>query len=80
MCVLIKCGLGLYMGHLGSKTRSLDQIIEKPCVDNTGHIFHQIFMKFCQNIYLDQILVGIVYRSPGGQKQGHGVKSMKNLV
>ena len=65
MCVLIKSGLGLCMGHLGSKTRSRGQIIEKPCVDNRGHIFHQLFMKFGQNVCFDKIWVGIVYGSSG---------------
>ena len=68
MCVVIKSGLGLYMGHLGSKTRSRGQIIEKPCVDNRGHNFHRIFMKFGQNVCLVKILVGIVYGSSGVKK------------
>ena len=57
----MKSGLVLYIEHLGSKTRSRGQIIEKPCVDKRGHIFHQIFMKFGQNVYLDKIWLGIVY-------------------
>ena len=57
----MKSGLGLYLGHLGSKTRSLGQIIEKPCVDNRGYSFHLIFMKFGQNVYLDEIWVDIVF-------------------
>ena len=61
MCVLMKSRLVLYIEHLGSKTRSLGQIIEKPCVDDRGHIFHQIFMKFGQNVDLDKIWLGIVY-------------------
>ena len=59
MFILMKSGLGLYLGHLGSKTRSLGQIIEQPSVDNRGHSFHPIFMKFGQNVYLDEIWVGI---------------------
>ena len=65
MFILMKSGLGLCMGHLGSKTRSGGQIKGKPCVDDRGHIFHQIFMKFGQNVYLDEIWIGIVYRSSG---------------
>ena len=61
----MKSRLVLYMGHLGSKTRSLGQIKGKPCVDDRGHIFDQIFMKFGQNVYLDEIWIGIVYRSSG---------------
>ena len=35
------------MGHVGSKTRSLCQIIEKPLVCSRGHIFNLTFMKLC---------------------------------
>ena len=55
MFVLVKSGLGLNLGYLVSKTRSLGQIIEKPCVDNIGHSFHLILMKYGQNVYLDNI-------------------------
>ena len=69
MFILMKSGLGLYLGHLGLKTRSLGQklgqIIEKPCVHSRGHSFHPIFMKFGQNVYLDKIWVGIVFGSSG---------------
>ena len=61
----MKSGLVLYMGYLGSKTRSLCQIIEKPCVEDRGHNFHQIFMKFVQNVCLIEIWVAIVYGSSG---------------
>ena len=42
------------MGHLGSKTRSLGQIKEKPCVCVRGCIFQLVFMNFGQNVYLDE--------------------------
>ena len=45
------------MGHVGSKTRSLGQILEKPCVHSKGHIFCLIIMKLGQNVCLDEILV-----------------------
>ena len=35
------------------------------CVDSRGHSFHPIFMKFGQNVYLDEIWVGIVFGSSG---------------
>ena len=38
------------MGHVGLKTRLLDQIIEKPCVHNRGFIFSRMFTKVCQNV------------------------------
>jgi len=40
---------------MGSKTRSLGQIIEKPCEHSRGHIFSPIFMKLGQNDCLDKI-------------------------
>ena len=43
------------MGHSGSKSRSLGQIIEKPCVRDRGHSFHLIFMKVGQNVCFDEI-------------------------
>ena len=79
MFILIKSGLGLYLGHLGSKTRSLCQIIEKPCVDNRGHSFHSIFMKFGQNVYLDEIWVGIVLGHLGSEIRSRG-QIIENLV
>ena len=55
MFVFMKSGTSLEMGHVGSKTRSIGQMLEKPCVHSGGHIFSLIFMKLCQNIYLDEI-------------------------
>ena len=43
------------MGHVGSKTRSLGQILEKPCVCSRGHIFSLTIMKRGQNVRLDEI-------------------------
>ena len=45
------------MDHVGSKTRSLGQIIEKPCEHSRGHIFGLIIMKHAQNDCLNEILV-----------------------
>ena len=36
------------LGHVGSKTRSLGQILEKPCVHSRGHSFDPKFKKLCQ--------------------------------
>ena len=55
MFIFMTSGLGLYLGHLGSETRSLGQIIENRCVDNRGHSFYLILMKYGQNVYLDNI-------------------------
>ena len=38
------------LGHVGSKTRSLDQILEKLCVHSRGHKFDHKFMNLCQNV------------------------------
>ena len=43
------------MGHVLSKTRSLGQILEKPCVRSRGLIFGPILMKLAQNGCLDEI-------------------------
>ena len=42
------------MGHVRSKTRSLGQILEKPCECSRGHIFSQIIMKPLQHACLDK--------------------------
>ena len=43
------------MGHVESKTRSLGQILEKPCVCSRGNILCPIVMKLCHNVCLDVI-------------------------
>ena len=42
-------------GHFESKTKSLGQMVEKPCVCSRGHIFSPIIMKLSQNVCLDEI-------------------------
>ena len=44
------------MGHVGLKTGSLDQILEKPRVHSRSHIFSLILMKLGQNVCLSEIL------------------------
>ena len=39
MLIIIILRSGLKLGHVGSKTRSLDQILEKPCVYSRVHSF-----------------------------------------
>ena len=56
MFVLIESRTSLKMGHVGSKTRSLGQILEKPCLRSRGHIFSQKIMKLGQNVCLVVIL------------------------
>ena len=45
MLVFMKCQSSLKLGHVGYKTRSLGQIIEKPYIRSRGHIFMPIIMK-----------------------------------
>ena len=52
MCVVIKSRPEFEMGHVGSKTRSLGQFLEKPCVLSRRHSFDPVFMKLCQNDFL----------------------------
>ena len=47
--------MSLKLGHVESKTRSVGQILEKPCVRSRGHIFSPILMKLSQNVCLDEI-------------------------
>ena len=46
----------LKMGQVRSKTRSIGQILEKPCVRSRGHIFSQIIVKLGQKVCPDDIL------------------------
>ena len=50
-----------YVG--GSKTRSLGQILDKPCVHSRGHSFEQNSMKLCQNVNS--------HKSKSSSKLGH---------
>ena len=43
------------MGHVGSKTRSVGQIIEKTCKHSIGQSFGPIFIKLAQNNRFDNI-------------------------
>ena len=52
--VLMKSRTSLKMGHVGSKTRSLGHISEKPYAHSRGHIFSPIIMKLGQNVCLDK--------------------------
>ena len=42
------------MGHVGSKMRSLGQMIEKLCVCCIGHMFSPIIMKLDKNVFLNE--------------------------
>ena len=44
------------MSHVGSKTRSYGQLLEKPCELSSRHSFDPVFMKLFQNVYHHLIL------------------------
>ena len=51
------------MDHVGSKTRSVGQIIEKPREHSRSHSLGQVFIKLAQNDHLDNIWVKYEYGS-----------------
>ena len=51
MLIIIISRSGSKLGHVGSKTRSLGQILETPRVHSKEHSFDPKFMKVCQNVY-----------------------------
>ena len=59
MFVKLKSWTSLKIGHVGSKPRSLGQILKKKkkkCVHSSGHILVPILIKLCQNVCLDENL------------------------
>ena len=60
------------MGHVGLKTRLLDQIIEKPCVHNRGFIFHECSQKFVRMffVFFCQCLGQVQIWATSGKKLG----------
>ena len=66
------------LGLVGSKTRLLGQILEKPCVSSGGHSFDLKFMKLCQKVSskLGQVwskirLPGQILEKPCVHSRGH---------
>ena len=57
MFVLIISQSSSIMGGMGSKSRSLGQILVKYCLQSRGHSIDAIFLKLAQNICLDNISV-----------------------
>ena len=53
------------MGHVGSKTRSQGQTLEKFCVHPRRHIFSLIIMKLGKNICLSNFKNNLVYTLRG---------------
>ena len=63
MIILTISQLSSNMDHVGSKTRSVGQLKEKPCEHSRGHSFGPIIIKLAQNDHLDNISVKFEYRS-----------------
>ena len=51
----MKSWMSSKIAHVGSKTRSVGQMLKKSCVCSRGHIFSPLIMKPGQNSYLDEI-------------------------
>ena len=68
MFVLMKSWTSLKIGCVGSKTWSLGQILENPCVHAKGLFFSPIIMKRAQNVCLNEI----------SEKFGNGSCRVKN--
>ena len=60
------------MGDVGSKTRSVGQIMEKPCEHSRGQSFGPIFIKLAQNDHLDNISVKFKYLHVGSKTRSVG--------
>ena len=67
MFVLITSQTSLKMGHVGIKTKSLGQILEKPFVHCRGHIFSLIILKHGHNVCLDEFSDELKNGSCGGK-------------
>ena len=66
----MKSRMSLKFGHLGSKTRSLGQILEKPYAHCIRYVFSLILMKLGQNACLYEISDKLDIGPCGGLKLG----------
>ena len=67
--------MSLKMGHVESKTRSMGQILEKPCVHFRGYIFSLILFRLGQNVCFGDVSKEFDNGSLSGPKLGHLMKS-----
>ena len=70
MFAFMKSRMSPKLGHVGSKTRSLGQILEQLSLPSRSHIFNLILMKLGQNVCLDKL----------SDEFENGSCSVKNLV
>ena len=71
MLIIIISRSGSKLGHVGSKTRLLGEILEKHCVHSKGIVLMQISRIFVR------LLIIIIFRS--GLKLGHVVSKTRSL-
>ena len=60
------------MGHSGSKTRPLGQILEKPCVRSRSHIFSPKTVKLGQNVVLIKSQMSLKLSDVGSKTRSLG--------
>ena len=63
MLILMISGTSSNMGQVRLKSRSVGQILEKPCLCSRGHIFCPIFFKLGQDVYLDDVWAKLEFGS-----------------
>ena len=75
------------MSHVGSKTKSLGKILEKPCVRSRGHNFSRLILKLGPKVCLEEISdelkmghVGSKTRSLGQILEKHCVRSRGHIL
>ena len=59
------------LGHVGSKTRSLGQILERPCVHSRGQSFDSKFINFIRML--------MIIISKSNSKMGHVGSKTRSL-
>ena len=75
----MKSQMSLKTCHVGSKTRSLGQNLEKPCVRSRGHLFSPIIMKLGQNDCLDESCTSSKIGHVGSKTRSNGRTTLCTL-
>ena len=68
MFVLMMSQSNAIMGGIGSKTRSLGQILVKFCLPSRGHTIDAVFLYLAQNVCLDNISAKLAHGWDGVKK------------
>ena len=71
MFVLMKSRMSVKMGHVGSQTRSLGQMLEKPCVCSRGNIFSPIIIRRVRKWVMSGQKLGQMLEKPCVRSRGH---------